>query len=365
MRNKAILAGVLVLGLLACAPMAFSDEWINLFDKETLFGLHPYGDSQWKVADGNLVWDSGTCGWIATGAQFSDFELKAKIKVVPGCSAGLVVRGGLEGAPSENGSTVLTITEPKDGKGDWREITVTASGKDVKVDGADVQVTKGTRTRGYIGVLFYRSSKDKIAEVTVESLKLRPLNTKSIFNGKDLSGWNVIPEKKSVFSVIDGALNIKNGNGQIETADTYKDFLVQLDIFSNGDHLNSGVFFRGPVGVFWKGYESQVRNEWEGEDRTKPVDFGTGGLYGDQASRKVVSTDREWFTKTIVCDGNHIAVWLNGYQVTDYLDMRPVSADANGKAGYVANAGTIHLQGHDPTTDLSFKNIVVQRYPEK
>lgn len=365
MRIKVAFFTMLALGLIMGAPIAFGDAWINLFDKETLFGLHSYGDSQWKVADGNLVWENGTCGWIATGAQFADFELKAKIKVAPGCSAGLIVRGGLEGHPSENGSTVLTITEPKEGKGDWREITVTASGDDVKVEGAEVQLMKGTRTRGYIGVAFYRSSKEKVAEVAVESLKLRPLNAKSIFNGKDLAGWNIIPERKSVFSVIDGALNIKNGNGQIETANTYKDFLLQLDIFSNGDHLNSGVFFRGPVGIFWKGYESQVKNQWEGDDRTKPFDFGTGGLYGDQPTRKVVTNDREWFTKTVVCDGNHIAVWLNGYQVTDYLDMRPVAADANGKAGYVNKAGTIHLQGHDPTTDLSFKNIMVQTYPEK
>ena len=45
--------------------------------------------------------------------------------------------------------------------------------------------------------------------------------------------------------------------------------------------------------------------------------------------------------------------------------MRPVSAESQGKAGYVPGPGTIHLQGHDPTTDLSFKNIVVQPYPAK
>jgi hypothetical protein len=201
--------------------------------------------------------------------------------------------------------------------------------------------------------------------VEVAELALRPLNLKPLFNGTDLTGWNIIPGHKSEFNVVDGTINIKNGNGQIETAGVYKDFVLQLDIFSNGDHLNSGVFFHGPVGKFWKGYESQVRNQWEGEDRTKPVDFGTGGIYGNQASRKVVSSDREWFKKTIVCDGNHMAVWLNGYPVSDFLDTRPVSKDWNGKEGYVPGPGTIHLQGHDPTTDLSFKNINLQEYPAK
>jgi len=76
-----------------------------------------------------------------------------------------------------------------------------------------------------------------------------------------------------------------------------------------------------------------------------------------------VSTDHEWFSKTIVCDGNHMAVWINGYLASDFTDTRPVSENSDGKSGYVPGPGTIHLQGHDPTTDLSFKNIRIQEYP--
>jgi hypothetical protein len=78
----------------------------------------------------------------------------------------------------------------------------------------------------------------------------------------------------------------------------------------------------------------------------------------------VVSSDREWFTKTIVVNGNHFAVWVNGYLVSDFFDTRPPALDADGKNGYVKEAGTINLQGHDPTTDLSFKNIWIQQYPD-
>ena len=79
----------------------------------------------------------------------------------------------------------------------------------------------------------------------------------------------------------------------------------------------------------------------------------------------VVSSDREWFKKTVIANGNHIAVWINGYQVSDFYDTRPVHAEADGKNGYVPDAGTINLQGHDPTTNLSFKNINIQTYPGK
>ena len=345
------------------AATAQAESTIQLFDGETLFGWTKIGDGNWNVADKAIVCDGGSGGWLATTSQFADFELAAKVRLTSEedeMAAGLVVRAGLEGHPAENGSTVIPLEQK--GKGDWMDIAVKAEGATVTatVQGKEAKITVGARKRGYIGILFYRNGK-----VEVSQMSLKPTGFKPIFNGKDLSGWNIIPKRKSEFSVIDGALNIKNGNGQIETAGVYRDFVLQLDIFSNGEHLNSGVFYRGPVGVFWKGYESQVRNQWEGEDRTKPVDFGTGGNYGNQAARKVVSSDKQWFTKTVVCEGNHTAVWIDGYLVSDYIDMRPVSEDSNGKEGYVPGPGTIHLQGHDPTTDLSFKNINVAEFPEK
>src|SRR5690606_397712 len=100
-----------------------------------------------------------------------------------------------------------------------------------KVDGAAAEI-KGTRTRGHIAFFYYghgdRSPKPSgwayRIKAEIAEAKLQPLNLKLIFNGKDLSGWSVIPEHKSVFSVVDGAINIKNGNGQIETTELFKDF---------------------------------------------------------------------------------------------------------------------------------------------
>jgi len=358
-RVLSYVVAVLVAGV-ACSAAAQDDGWINLFDKETLFGWTPIGDAEWKVSDGNLVCLKGSGGWIATTSQFADFELVVRIKVTADGSTGVVFRGGLEGSPSENGSSVVLITTPEKTKPEWREVRITAEGANVSatVDGQPAELLSGSRPCGYIGIQFHRTGKVDVAEA-----KLRLLNMKPIFNGENLDGWNILPDHASKFAVVDGAINITDGNGQIETVGLYKNFVLQLDIISNGDALNSGVFYRGPVGVFWKGYESQVRNQWLKDDRTRPVDFGTGGNYGNQAARKVVSTDREWFTKTIVCDGNHAAIWINGYLASDFLDVRPVSAESNGKEGYVTGPGTIHLQGHDPTTDLSFKNIRIQEYP--
>lgn len=346
-----------------------SAGWINLFDGETTFGWNASGDAQWTVDGGNIVCADGTGGALATTSEFADFKFTAKVRVSGEDIAGIGVRADLDGHPSENGSGLLVISEPKDGGSDWHTVEIEANGANVsaKVDGKDAEL-KTSRGRGRIAFFYYGHGNhgpwEHRIKLEIAEAKLHPLNLKSIFNGKDLSGWKEIPGRKSKFSVVDEALNIKDGNGQIETTELFKDFALQLDIYSNGEHLNSGVFYRGPVGVFWKGYESQVRNQWQGDDRTKPVDFGTGGNYGNQPSRNVVSSDREWFTKTVVVTGNHASVWINGYQTSDFTDNRPIHPESDGKNGYVPGPGTIHLQGHDPTTDLSFKNIKAGEYPK-
>lgn len=359
---KSLLGAVLAVAVFASPAFAQVKEgnWINLFDGESLFGWTQFGDAKWEIVDGELRCEAGSGGWLASTAQFQDFELEAVVKFEGG-TAGLVVRGGLEGHQDANGGGSIWIREA----GDWQTIRVTATGADVKatIDDKAVDGLKVSRARGYIGLQYHhRHGEKKAAKLAVKSLRLRPLGLTPLFDGKTLEGWNIIPDRKSKFSVVDGALNIKDGNGQIETAGTYQNFTLQLDIFSNGEHLNSGVFYRTPVGVFWKGYESQVRNHWMGDDRTKPVDFGTGGNYGNQPARKVVPSDKEWFSKTIVADGNHCSVYINGYLVSDFYDTRPAAGDSDGKNGFVSAAGTINLQGHDPTTDLSFKNINIQEY---
>ena len=360
--------------LVAATPLAVraadvaEGNWINLFDGETLFGWTQFGDIGWEAKDGVLSASTGTGGWLATTSQFKDFELTAEVKLDGYGTVGVAVRAGLEGHPMDTGGATITVGTPAskdDNGGKWHTVHVRAMGSalEASVDGKPVEVS-ASRDKGYVLIEYqrYDQARGKPYTLSVQNVKLRPLGLTPIFNGTNLDGWNIIPDLPSKFTVKDGAINIIDGHGQIETAGTYKDFTLQLDIYSNGEHLNSGVFFRGPVGVFWKGYESQVRNQWEGDDRTKPVDFGTGGNYGNQETRKVVPSDHEWFQKTIVCNGNHAAVWINGYQVSDFYDTRQTTENSDGKSGYVPGPGTIHLQGHDPTTDLSFKNINIQEY---
>jgi hypothetical protein len=111
------------------------------------------------------------------------------------------------------------------------------------------------------------------------------------------------------------------------------------------------------------GYELQVQNGYKDGDRTKPIDCGTGGFYRRQDARLVASDDFAWTNMTLVASGPHMAAWVNGIQVSDWTDKRP--ADPNPRKGLRLEQGTLIIQGHDPTTDLSFKNLNAAELPKR
>jgi hypothetical protein len=220
------------------------------------------------------------------------------------------------------------------------------------------------------------------------NIRLKPLETKALFNGKDLTGWKKFdadPKKaKSDFSVAkEGWIHLKDGPGDLQTEKEWGDFILQIECFSNGDRLNSGVFFRCRPNEYQNGYEAQIHNgftekaekeyaieEFDPETHklkdTKKVkyqamDYGTGGIYRRMPARRSVAKDKEWFTMTVAAQGRHIATWVNGIQVVDWTDNRP-EAD-NARNGCKLGKGPISLQGHDATTDLRFRNINIVELP--
>lgn len=364
----------------ALSPQEASEGWILLFDGQTTFGWAPRGAGRWSVEEGTLSFQPGAGGgYLSTTTEFGDFELHAEFWIDEVANSGVFLRCPIAGEitslnayevnvydpheqwPTGSINEVAKATERLRTTGRWNTYDLTAEGDHllVRLNGkttVDVRDSKHAR-----GTLALQNLKGE-GQVRFRNLKLKPLGLKRIFNGKDLTGWTVIPGHKSVYSVTpEGWLNVKDGNGDLQSEGEYGDFTFQLDILSNGDHLNSGVFFRGMRGQFWAGYESQIRNQWQGEDRTQPVDFGTGAIYNRQAARRVVSSDRQWFTMTIIAHGPHLATWVDGYQVADFLDTRPPNESA--RQGYRAKAGVLSLQGHDPTTDLSFRNLRCAELP--
>lgn len=361
------------------SPAELDDGWILLFDGETDYGWHAGSKANWKVVDGAITVSAGEPGLLATTSDFADYVLKVDFRAPRGTNSGVFLRTPVVPTDPSKDCYELNIADPDTSpfftgsfvrrekaaeyraRGDWQTFEVTAQGGHfhVKLDGRQVLDYTDPKPlgRGRIGLQFNKG------EVAFRNVKLKPLGLTGIFNGRDLTGWKVFPDKKSVFSVTpEGWLNVKNGSGQLASEGQWADFVLQLDIFSNGKHLNSGIFFRAIPGEFLQGYECQIQNGYSG-DRANPTDYGTGAFYRRQKARMVVADDFEWFKKTLVVSGNHMAAWVNGYQVSDFTDERPPAENA--RNGRRLAAGVLAIQGHDPTTDLSFRNMRVAEMPAR
>ena len=200
----------------------------------------------------------------------------------------------------------------------------------------------------------------------IKLLLFKPTGTKPIFNGKDLTGWSVFQDEKRAKSkwavTPTGELHLTNGPGDLQTAAKYGDFVLQLECKTGGKNLNSGVFFRCIDKEYQNGYEMQIHNGFKDGDRTKPSDGGSGAIYRRVPAREVVANDEEWFHMTLIAHGPTFATFVNGYPVANWTDERP--KDDNPRKGLRLAAGHLSIQGHDPTTDLLFRNIRAAEFPK-
>ena len=352
-----------------------AEGWISLFDGQTLYGWKAHSKADWEVKEGAIRVSVGEKGLLCTSVPFDNYELKLDFRAAKGTNSGVFLRTAavvgmddiktkcyeLNIAPPDNpfptGSFVgrQKAKEVPERAEEWQTFEVKLDGPKatVKLNGEEVLTYDDPAPigRGLIGLQLNTGA------VEFKNIKLKPLGLAPIFNGKDLTGWKDHPESKSKFTVNDqGELNVTStARGCIESEQQFGDFVLQLECISHAPSLNSGLFFRCIPGEFMNGYESQIHNGFLNNDRTQPVDCGTGGIFRRVNARLVNATDKEWFTKTIIASGDHISVWVNGYQVTDWTDER--KPNANPRSGLRLEKGTLQIQGHDPTTNLSFRNL--------
>jgi hypothetical protein len=326
-------------------PDEIADGRILLFDGESTFGWKTEGDVTAK--EGELIVGGKKASSVLTTTPFGKFELHFQ----------LLCDDKFQYILREHEPTIVVRKTAQ-----WHDARLAVRHRDgeqwIEME-FDARPGGTQRLRGTPAMpIGFKVPEGAV--LRLRNLKLKPIGLEPLFNGKDLNGWKVFPgdRYKSNFGVTsEGWINVKNGPGDLQTEKTFADFVFQGECISNGNHLNSGIFFRCLPNQYQQGYEMQIRNEWKGDDRKQPVDFGTGAIYRRQPARKVVSTDREWFTMTLVAHGNHFATWVNGYQVTDWTDTRP--EHENPRNGLRLGPGHLSIQGHDPTTDLSFRNLRV------
>lgn len=361
------------------APLSaeeLSAGWISLFDGESLFGWKPATNANWSATpERTIAVSEGEPGLLLSSVPWSNYVLRLEFRFAPGTNSGIFLHTPAKPQDPKSDCYELNIAEPttspfptgslvgrQKSEGDagaaspntWHRYEVTVQGGRVVVKLNDAQVLDYTDPlplgRGLIGLQLNKGA------VAFRNLRLQPLGLQTLFNGRDLTGWKEYPNLKSRFSVTEsGELRVRDGRGQLETTAEFGDFVARLECRTNATQLNSGLFFRCVPGGEMLGYESQIHNGFKDGDRRQPVDCGTGGIFRRINARLVAADDLTWFTKTINAAGPEIAVWVNGYQVTQWTDER--APDENPRKGLRTSPGTLQLQGHDPTTDILFRNI--------
>ena len=180
----------------------------------------------------------------------------------------------------------------------------------------------------------------------------------SLFDGHSLNGWKV-GENAGTFSVKDGQIVVHGPtahlfyDGDYKNHD-FKNFELKVDVMTYPG-ANSGIYFHTQYQESsWleKGFEVQVNNSHTDWKRT-------GSLYDVVNIKETYVKDMEWFTEYIKVDGKHVVIKINDKTVVDYTepdDYKP----APGQKGHFLASGTFALQGHDPKSEVHFKNIMVK-----
>lgn len=161
----------------------------------------------------------------------------------------------------------------------------------------------------------------------------------SLFNGKDLTGWE--PRGDGKWSVDkEGNLVIQNGDnkqyGYLCTTKDYKDFDLTVE-FKQERNGNSGLFFHSYIEGFNKVHGWQCEVAPKGNDTGGIYEsYGRGWLQQIPDEKEVVLKVGEWNKLRLRVQGNHVQTWLNGVPMADLED------ELIGKV-----SGQLMLQIHD------------------
>ncbi len=174
----------------------------------------------------------------------------------------------------------------------------------------------------------------------------------SLFNGTDLSGWNIHGTEK--WYVENGDLVCESGPdneyGYLSTEKFYDDFILTLE-FKQDSNGNSGVFFRSTL-------EGTKISGWQVE--VAPPGDNTGGIYESYGRGWLIKPNEkkdkhlkygEWNSMKIMVKGDNVKTWLNGVKMINLKDKKI----GEGK-------GSIALQIHSGgDLKIRWRNIILEK----
>jgi hypothetical protein len=156
----------------------------------------------------------------------------------------------------------------------------------------------------------------------------------SLFDGKTLSGWNMIGTAN--WSVADGVIQATMGNGYLVTPASYRDFEISLEFWTSDD-ANSGVFIRcsDPKMISaTNAYEVNIN------DARPDPSYGTGGIVNVAKVTGRLKAGGKWNTYEITARGPKMTVVFNGMRASEGED----TAHPGGPIALQYGAGTVKFR---------------------
>jgi len=351
--------------------------WIRLFDGQSLLGWKSTSDADWKVENDHIVVTKGQPGFLQTEVRFSDYEIELEFQADEKTNSGLFLRTSddvkdpskdcyeINIAPTDNpfptGSIVgrskvsEQVTAPESDQ--WHSLHALVDQDHIQVwvngqQAADYKDTTGL-VAGKIGLQFREGA------IRFRNIRLRPIGY-SVLPKADKSDWNEPAGSIEATFTDKGTIKLKGGRGHIELLQPHANLCLQATALTLTENVNSGIFFRCIPGEDMNGYECQIHHGFK-EDRRRAVDAGSGSIFRRQNAKAVLSDEGKPVHITIIADGPTMATWVEGIPVVTWTDTR--APNDNPRKGLRTEAGTIMLQGHDPSSEVEFTALSICPLP--
>ena len=179
----------------------------------------------------------------------------------------------------------------------------------------------------------------------------------SLMDGKSFAGWKKAEESQETWTVKGGEF-IAHGPRchlfYVGDDKPFKNFHLKAEVMTTPGS-NGGIYFHTKYQERdWprQGFESQVNcthGDW----------IKTGSLYGIVNVGHAFSKDNQWWTQEIIVENNAVTVKVDGTTVLQYTE--PAGAQPGRPFTRKIDQGTFALQGHDPNSEIHYRNIRVKR----
>lgn len=187
----------------------------------------------------------------------------------------------------------------------------------------------------------------------------------SLFNGEDLTGWQIVGKRGPGYIVKDGVIVCPaDGGGNLFTEKEYSNFILRFDV-KISPAGNNGIGIRAPLqgDAAYAGMEIQVLdNEHKDYEKLQPWQYH-GSVYGIFPAKRGYQNDADqWNTEEIIADGRTIKVTLNGTVILEEnLNTVTDPQTILSHPGMLRDTGHIGFLGHG--SHVEYKNIRIKELP--